>query len=180
MGQIRAMERDIVDLKADMKVAAAEARAVERVRYDTALSRIEEAFPALNQDSEDFDPELTQDVIDLKATYESRGLTPTAALQKAVKRLLGAEGTQQTKAVEVKPRVDAAEVAKEVSKTRKADAVSKTTKAMNSQPPSSRNVGLSSDTLGGGMNAKDVIRMKHDDFVKLPEEALAKLRGDEI
>ena len=176
MREIRVLDRDISDLKADMKSAAAEARAVERVRYSVALERVEEAYPELNQDHEDYNPELTQDVVDLKATYEGRGLTPTAALQKAVKRLMGTEGREQKVATEVTPRVNAAEVAA----ARKKDAVGKVLDATRRQPPGSRNVGLNSDALGGGLNAKDVMRMGHDDFVKLSEDALSKMRGDEL
>ena len=176
MREIRVLDRDISDLKADMKSAAAESRAVERVRYSVALERVEEAYPELNQDHEDYNPELTQDVVDLKATYEGRGLTPTAALQKAVKRLMGTEGRDQKVATEVTPRVNAAEVAA----ARKKDAVGKVLDATNRQPPGSRNVGLNSDALGGGMNAKDVMRMGHDDFVKLSDDALSKMRGDEL
>ena len=176
MREIRVLDRDISDLKADMKSAAAESRAVERVRYSVALERVEEAYPELNQDHEDYNPELTQDVVDLKATYEGRGLTPTAALQKAVKRLMGTEGRDQKVATEVTPRVNAAEVAA----ARKKDAVGKVLDATRRQPPGSRNVGLNSDALGGGLNAKDVMRMGHDDFVKLSDDALSKMRGDEV
>ena len=176
MREIRVLDRDISDLKADMKSAAAEARAVERVRYSVALERVEEAYPELNQDHEDYNPELTQDVVDLKATYEGRGLTPTAALQKAVKRLMGTEGRDQKVATEVTPRVNASDVAA----ARKKDAVGKVLDATRRQPPGSRNVGLNSDALGGGMNAKDVMRMGYDDFVKLSDDALSKMRGDEV
>jgi hypothetical protein len=176
MREIRVLDRDISDLKADMKSAAAESRAVERVRYSVALERVEEAYPELNQDHEDYNPELTQDVVDLKATYEGRGLTPTAALQKAVKRLMGTEGRDQRVATEVTPRVNASEVAA----ARKKDAVGKVLDATKRQPPGSRNVGLNSDALGGGLNAKDVMRMGHDDFVKLSDDALSKMRGDEV
>ena len=176
MREIRVLDRDISDLKADMKSAAAESRAVERVRYSVALERVEEAYPELNQDHEDYNPELTQDVVDLKATYEGRGLTPTAALQKAVKRLMGTEGRDQKVATEVTPRVNASDVAA----ARKKDAVGKVLDATRRQPPGSRNVGLNSDALGGGLNAKDVMRMGHDDFVKLSEDALSKMRGDEV
>lgn len=176
MREIRVLDRDISDLKADMKSAAAESRAVERVRYSVALERVEEAYPELNQDHESYNPELTQDVVDLKATYEGRGLTPTAALQKAVKRLMGTEGRDQKVATEVTPRVNASDVAA----ARKKDAVGKVLDATRRQPPGSRNVGLNSDALGGGLNAKDVMRMGHDDFVKLSDDALSKMRGDEV
>lgn len=176
MRQIRTLDGQIADAKADMRAAVAEARAVERVRYSTALERIEEAYPQLNQDHEDFDKDLAQDVIDLKATYEGRGLTPTAALQKAVKRLLDVEGRTQEKAVTVTPRVDAEQVAAQ----RKKEAAKKTADAVGKQPPALTKAGLNSDALGGGLNAKDVIRLSQDEFAKLPETALAKLRGDDI
>lgn len=176
MRQIRTLDSQIADAKADMRAAVAEARAVERVRYSTALERIEEAYPQLNQDHEDFDKDLAQDVIDLKATYESRGLTPTAALQKAVKRLLNVESRTQEKAVTVTPRVDAEQVAAQ----RKKEAAKKTADAVGKQPPALTKAGLNSDALGGGLNAKDVIRLSQDEFAKLPDTALAKLRGDEL
>lgn len=176
MRQIRTLDGQIADAKADMRAAVAEARAVERVRYSTALERIEEAYPQLNQDHEDFDKDLAQDVIDLKATYEGRGLTPTAALQKAVKRLLDVESRTQEKAVTVAPRVDAEQVAAQ----RKKEAAKKTADAVGKQPPALTKAGLNSDALGGGLNAKDVIRLSQDEFAKLPDTALAKLRGDEL
>ena len=88
MSKIRQAERSIGDAKNDMKIAAAEARATERARYNVALERIEAAYPQLNEDHGDYDEALMEDVIDLKGAYERKGLTPTAAMQKTVDKLL--------------------------------------------------------------------------------------------
>lgn len=176
MRELRTLDAQVSEAKSDMKAAAAESRAVERVRYSVALERIEESFPQLNQDHDSYDSELAQDVVDLKATYEARGLTPTAALQKAVKRLVPTETTKQESATTVAPRVDAKDVAAE----RKKEAAKKTAAAVSKQPPSTTKAGLNSDALGGGLNGKDVMRMSQDEFSKLPDEVLKNLRGDDI
>ena len=44
-------------------------------------------------------------------------------------------------------------------------------------PPSSRDVGLDSDRAGK-LSPRDIMNMKQEDFNKLDEAALAKLRGD--
>lgn len=174
MSDIRRLEREMSESKSDMKIQAAEARATERARYNISLERVENAYPQLNPDHDDFSEELLTDVADLKTTYERKGLTPTAALQKAVAKLLGAETKKQEIATEVTPNVKQADVTAE----RKKDAVQKTLDAVAKSPPSTAKVGLDSDKAGGSMRAADVIKMSYKDFSALPEEALARMRGD--
>jgi hypothetical protein len=177
MTQIRRAERDIVEAKADMKIQASVAQATEAARYNIALERVEDAYPALNPDSDEFNNELLMDVADMKALFQGRGMTPTEALQKAVKRIMGAPQTRtQATATEVAPRVSEADVAAE----RKKGAVSKTADAVTRQPPSTANVGMDSDKAGGGLTSKDVMKMSQEDFMKLSEEQIARLRGDAI
>ena len=181
MSQIRNLERQVVEAKSDMKIAAAEARATERARYNIALERIEQAYPELNPDHDDYDEELMQDIVDLKSSYEARrGLTPTAAMQKAVEKLLGARTKSQEKAIDTTPRVTEKDVAKEVKEERKKEAVKKTLDAVGKQPPSAAKVGLDSDKAGGALTSKDVMKLNQDDFSKLSDEMLARLRGDEL
>lgn len=176
MRQIRALDRELADARADARAAEAEARAVEQARYDIVLERIESSFPQLNPDHDDYDKDLEQDVVDLKVTYQRRGMTPAQALQKAVKKLLGAETRQQEQATEVAPRVDAAAVAAQ----RKKQAVEKTADAVRRTPPATSRVGKDSDAAGGSLRAEDVLKMSQDDFMKLDEAELKRLRGDEI
>ena len=176
MSKIRQAERSIGDAKNDMKIAAAEARATERARYNVALERIEAAYPQLNEDHGDYDEALMEDVIDLKGAYERKGLTPTAAMQKAVDKLLGTSTKKQEAAIDTTPRV----ADKDVAAERKKDAVKKTLDAVGKTPPSMTKVGMDSDKAGGSLTAKDVMKLSQDDFRKLPDDVLARMRGDEL
>lgn len=176
MAKIRKAERSIVEAQSDLKIAAAEARAVERTRYNVALERIEAAYPQLNEDHDDFDAELMEDVIDLKSAYERKGLTPTAAMQKAVEKLVGKSTKKQEAAIDTTPRVSEKDVAAE----RKKEAVKKTLDAVGKTPPSTTKVGMDSDKAGGALTAKDVMKLSQEDFSKLPDDVLARMRGDEV
>ena len=176
MSKIRQAERSIGDAKNDMKIAAAEARATERARYNVALERIEAAYPRLNEDHADYDEALMEDVIDLKGAYERKGLTPTAAMQKAVDKLLGTSTKKQEAAIDTTPRV----ADKDVAAERKKDAVKKTLDAVGKTPPSTTKVGMDSDKAGGSLTAKDVMKLSQDDFKKLPDDVLARMCGDEL
>ena len=177
MSKIRGKERDMAEAKSDMKIHAAEVRATERARYNTTLERIEQAFPSLNPDHEDYDEEAMGEVAELKSAYEMKGLTPTAALQKAVKLIVEPRTTKQEMATTTKPNVSEKDVAAE----RKAAAVGKAAKAAAATPPSLARTGLDSDKLGRGVDdAASVIKLSQGEFAKLSEAALAKLRGDEI
>lgn len=192
MAEIRTLERQMSEAKSDMKIAAAEARATERARYNIALERIESAYPQLNEDHDDFDADLMQDVIDLKASYEGRrGMTPTAAMQKAVEKLLGTRTKAQETAIDTTPRVpkDAAKAepeskgtskGDEVRAARKKEAVKTALGASAKQPPSSKDVGLDSDKAGGSLTPESVIKLGQAEFAKLPEEILSRMRGDTI
>lgn len=179
MAKIRGLERQMSEAKSDMKIAAAEARATERARYNIALERIESVYPELNVDHESYNADLMQDVVDLKASYESRrGLTPTAAMQKAVEKLVGTRTKAQEKVLESTPRVTEKDVSKEKATERKQEAVKKTTEAVSKQPPSANRVGMDNDKAGGALTAADVKKMSQGDFAKLTDEQLAQMRGD--
>lgn len=174
MAKIRKLERDMADAKSDMKIQAAVSIATENARYNLALERVESAFPQLNPDHDDFNESLMSDVADLKVTYQRRGMTATEALQKAVKTLVRPATAKQEDATEIKPKVDPKVVAAE----RKKAAVQKVVATAAAQPPNLKDVGMDSDKAGGSISAKDVIKMSYKDFSALPEETLAKMRGD--
>lgn len=174
---IRQIERQIGESRNDLKLQAAVAQATETARYDVALERVEESYPTLNPDHDDFDPQALAEVAEMKSFYETmRKMTPTKALQAAVKKIVGQETRAQEQATEVTPQVDAKAVAAE----RKKAAVAATAAAAKGTPANTSKVGSDSDKLGGGVTAKDLMRMSAKDFAKIPEEALARLRGDEV
>lgn len=175
MSQIRKAERDMAESKSDMKIQAAEIRATERARFNVTLERIESSFPVLNPDHDDYDQTVMDEVVELKDAYQLKGLTPTAALQKAVKLIVGAANTKQEVATTSQPRVNPEQVAAE----RKAAAVKKTAGAMEKTPPAADKIGESSDKLGGGkVDALAVMKMSQKEFAALNDETLAQLRGD--
>jgi hypothetical protein len=177
MAKIRRTERSINEKNAQVREAAAEARAVERVRYDTTVERLEAQYPQLNPDDEAFDKTKTAEVLELKEAYQLKGFTPSAALQKAVKLIMPPITKAQEAATNVTPNVDAAAV----EKARKAAAVDKITDALAKTPASAAKVGKDSDAAGGGaVTAADVLKMSYADFSKLDEATLAKMRGDVI
>jgi hypothetical protein len=180
MSQIRASERAIIEAKAAFQTQAAEARAYQRVQYDNTVERLLAAYPVLDDEHEDFDNELTGEVMDLKAAYETRGLTPAEALKKAAKVLMGAATTRQKASVETDVRVTKEDLAKATAEERRKAAVAKNLEVAGKQPPSTKDVGLDSDKMGGGLNARDVIKMPQEQFNKLDEAQLAKMRGDDI
>lgn len=177
MTEIRRLERGVVSAQARIETEASEARLIERTRYTTTLARIEEQYPVLNEDNDAFDPDKAAEVLDLKAAYQTRGSTPTDALQKAVKVLLGAETAKQETATTVTPRV----TKEDVAQARAKEARTKAAEAANKTPGNLKDVGVDSDKLGGGaIDAKAVMGMSQDDFAKLSDETLAKMRGDFI
>lgn len=177
MAQIRKTEREMTEAKSDMKIHAAEIRATERARYNTAVDRIESAYPALNPEHEDFDAEVTAEVMELQDAYKLKGLTPTAALQKAVKLLVEPRTARQQTAVDSTPRV----AEKDVAAERKKDGALKTAAAVAKTPPSLSRTGLNSDKLGGGnLDAAAVMKMSQKEFAQLSESDLAKMRGDDL
>lgn len=181
MAKIRTAEREMAEAKSDMKIQAAESRAIERTRYTTALERIESAYPVLNEDHDDFDKDLMGEVVELKEAYQAKGLTPTVALQKAVKALVEPRTSRQEIATNSLPRVPADSPKKDVAADRKKDAVSRTADAVAKTPPSLKDVGKDSDKLGGGrLDIHAVMHMSQKEFAALDEKTLAQMRGDTL
>ena len=177
MREIRVADRQITEAKSEMRVQASIAQTTEQVRYDAALERIESAYDALNPDSDAFDKEVLAEVVEMKIFYERmRSMTPTKALQAAVKKILGQEDRSQEKATDIAPRVSKEDVAA----ARKKEAVSKNAAAAGKTPANFSKVGIDSDKAGGSLNAKDVMKMSQEDFKKLPDDVLARMRGDEF
>lgn len=181
MTEIRKLERSIIQSKAAMETQAAEARAVDRVRYDTTLERLEDAFPAINPDHADYDQAQAAEVIELRDAYIATGKFSRAdALKKAAKVLLGAGNTRQERAVDTEVRVDKDAVAKAAAEERRLAQIKKNADAAAKQPPNSDKVGQDHDKMGGKLDHKKVMSMKYEEFAKLSDADLAELRGDTV
>ena len=175
MTQIRRKNAELNSLATQQRDAEVMARAVEKVRYDEALDRIEEAYPELREGSDEFDADVFQDVVDLMQAGRARGLTPTKALQRAVERVMGADTAAQKRATTTTPRVNESEVAGR----RRSEAVRRNLDVAGRTPPASHRV-TAGDANGGKLTAKSVMEMSDEEFAKLDERQLARLRGDEL
>lgn len=188
--EIRKLDAEIADSKARAGQAVAAARAVEQERFNTALKRVESAYPVLDEDHDDYDPERMKAVTELMEFYQSKGKTPTEAMQLAVAREMGAPKTAaQFEAQNVKPRVkvkedpeedpeeDDPEEEADPKAQRKAKQVDKNLRVK--QPPSTDKVGLSHNKLGKSKGGpKDILKMSDEEFDKLTDEELAEMGGD--
>lgn len=178
MASIRELSEAISDYKADLKASQATAQAVEQVRESMVIDRIEEAYPELNPRHDEYDEAKVAKVLKIRKGLMATGDSPSAAMQEAVKLVMGDPKTAKERtATEVTPRVDKDKIAAD----RTAEAKKRNAEAAGKQPPSTARVGMDSDKLGGGaLSAADVMKMSQDEFAKLDEKTLAKLRGDEF
>ena len=174
MTQIRRKNAELNSITAAQRDAEVMARAVEKVRFDEALDRIEEAYPELDPNSDEYDEDTYQDVYDLMMAGRQRGLSATKALQRAVARVMGAETTAQKRATTATPRVDENDVASR----RRGEAVRRNLDAARRTPPATHRISANNDAAGGALTAKAVMNMSEDDFEKLSDKDLARLRGD--
>lgn len=181
MGEIRLTERGITESRTTFAIQAAEARAYERVQYDTTVERLEAAYPELNEDHDDFDSDLMAEVVELRDGFVATGKYSRAqAIKKAAETLMGVKTVRQKAAVDTEVRVDKEAVAKAAAAERAATQRAKNGKVAAAQPPSTAKVGADHDKMGGQITAEAAIKLKHEDFIKLPEADLARLRGDEL
>lgn len=164
-----------IEQSRDMSVAAKEA-AREEIRWDMTLERIEEQYPALNEKAEEFDQELTDDVVDKMNGYMQRERLPRSeALLKAVKYVMSRQTAPAPEAKDGGKGLDRGK-----PQERKEAAVSKNLEASKRQPASLDKVGGDTDKSGKQGPAPEVDQMTYEDFNALPETTKAKMRGDYV
>lgn len=175
MKEIRHAERQIATFENNEKLGRATSQAVEQVRMEAAIARLESDHPALNQESEVYD----QDLVDLVLAEQARlirelGKTPSAALTDAATKIMRKFGAAQP-AKDV-PEAKGLAAAKEAS-SRKADQVAKNLATDKAQPAKGTS-GMDSDKAGI-KGELDIDKMTAEEFAALPAATKARLRGDE-
>lgn len=181
--RLRALIREKSDLLTDARVnarsAIATAIAVEQIKYDTLVEKLEADYPFLNiEKGDDFDPELAGELMELKGAYEQTGLGSTAALKKAVSTLghkldakkAPAKGDEDKAAAEKKIK----DAEAEAEAKRREAAVGKGQEAKAKIPPSTDKAGVT-DKQAKELKATE---LSDDDFEKLTDAERKRLRGD--
>ena len=174
MTAIRRKNAEIQRVTAQQRDQEVMARAVEKMRYDEALERIEAEYPELDENSDEYDEDVYEDVADKFLANVGRGMSRTKALQHAVARVMKPETAGQRRATEVTPRVSERDVGDE----RRSAAVKRNLDAAKRTPPATGRAGVGNDAAGGEITAKKVMEMTDEEFDKLDEKTLAKMRGD--
>lgn len=170
--EIRIRERQIASMQSENLSERARALAVEQVKVDLLVSRLEEQFPQINPESDEYDQETVDEVLFLRQSFEARGLPSSEALSRAMKYVFAAAPAAPAAKGEEKKGLSGA-----ASGDRKGKAVEKAVDAASRQPPSTATAGMDSDKAGGGI-VGNVSQMSEEEFAALPASTKARLRGD--
>lgn len=186
--EIRAKNAQLGEAKAAAYSQYATAVAVEQIRYDAAVERMEVEHPELNPDFEDtLDTEKIEEIMDLKTSFEAKGESSTVALKKAIKYVYGTAAPKAKEKADDKPEAKKDEKSQESLKEkadaegakRKEEAVKKSLEVKGKQP-SNEKAGIDSDKAGKTAKQADVTKMTDKDFDKLDDDELKRLRGDNV
>lgn len=178
MRQIRLKERQIVTMEAEHKSERARVQAIEQLKFDNLVEKLETEYPVLNPDSDTFDEAKVEEVVFLRQSFERSGLSSSAALAKAVKYVLGDAQKKPDTKDEDEAR-DGIGSKKKVDERRK-EQIKKNIDAATKQPPKLGDAGMDSNKKGGGIDSSNVNDMTEEEFNALPAATKARLRGDII
>lgn len=167
--ELYSLEDQLDDIKANRTTSLAQRQALESLRYDAELARVEGTYPALNPDLDDYDQDSAQEVHDLMKGMAANGVESHVALRRAVKYVLG----------DAKPQ-DKGKAAED-GKARERAAREKAADAHKKQPADTSKVGLDSDKAGlKDVSSIDPTKLTLKQFDKLDEATRSQLRGDSL
>ena len=170
--QIDTLNRQIAVEQAKDMTAAAREQAREEIRWDLTIERIEEQYPVLNDKSDEFDQDLTDDVVDkMNGLIVRERLPRSEALLRAVREIMHKRGPAE-------PPAESKGLDRGKQLDRKAAAVAKNVDAARRQPASTKQIGADSDKHGQTAPVPSATDMTYAEFSALPESTKAKMRGD--
>lgn len=175
--EIRSKEREAYLHEAEQRAQADISRARESMQVEAQYQRVSDQlvsrYSAFQQNHEDFNGALVDEVLDLSAAYEAKGMRAHEALQKAADIMVRAYNLQpvgQTRPA-VTPPAEAP--AKPSGTPRKTD-VKRNLETQKAQPPELAATGAGNKDLA----AVDLDSMSEEEFEALPAATLRRLRGD--
>lgn len=163
--QITSMEREVFEYSINEKSDSARRAAIEDLRYDEALDRTEKTFPVLDPRGDQYDEEVVNEVAELMGAFIGRGATRQAAMERAVRYVLG--NAEQTSA-------------KAPAQTTRAELARRSAAKAAASQPQSLGIDGEDHDMAGIRAAKSVDRMSDKAFREMSEEELARARGDII
>jgi len=169
--EIRRAERTQIEYEMTQKMTQTVSHNQQATALQQAANDLESSFPVFDQASAEYNAEYTQEVIDLRDAFMTKGDNAVAALSKAAKyvvREYDLEGAVEAPSLAGKVAPKSDEVAKKRAE------VSRKLKAADAQPPDLPG----ESSASRGEKGLDMNNMTEDEFNALPEATLKRLRGD--
>ncbi len=167
--EIRNAERAQIEYEMAEKMDARYDQTQQMTALQQAANSLEASFPVFDQNHEDYNEEITQEVLDLRDAFIMKGDNSVAALSKAAKYVIRDHDLD----IAADPASMGQTVVDEVAKKRKQ--VSKKIAAASSQPPE---ISSGEGSNSHGKEAFDFDTMTEEEFDALPAATLKRLRGD--
>jgi hypothetical protein len=166
------LNRQIAIAESGELTGQAKDQALEDMRFELTLERLEERYPTLAAGHEDYDQDLVDDILDKqRGLMQRERLSPSKALAKATEAVMS---RQAPAPAGEKTGLAAAQT----GEPRKAAAVAKNLDAAARQPGNLKEAGLDSDKAGQTKPTPSAGDMTYEEFEALPEATRAKMRGD--
>jgi hypothetical protein len=169
--EIRKAERAQLEFEMRQEMTQTVTKDRQMNALQQAANAMEEAYPEFDRNSEAFNEDMTNEVVELRDAFILKGYDVVDALSKAVRYVIKDNDLEQ--AQESAPSL-AGKAQKTDELAKKRAIVSKKLKAAQAQPPELP--GESSSTHGE--KTFDLSSMTEDEFAALPEATLKRLRGD--
>jgi hypothetical protein len=169
--EIRKAERATLEFEMRQEMSQTVTQDRQMTALQQAANAMEEAYPVFNSNSESFDQDMTNEVVELRDAFIMKGYEAVDALSKAVKYVVKDHDLDQ-------PQESAPSLAGKAQKTdevaKKRAQVNKKLRAAEAQPPELPG----ESSANHGDKPLDVSTLTEDEFAALPEATLKRLRGD--
>tara|TARA_R110002020_G_scaffold399347_2_gene609196 strand:- start:361 stop:1401 length:1041 start_codon:yes stop_codon:yes gene_type:complete len=167
--EIRNAEREQVMFEMKKEMGQTVQVSQEERELAAKAQELQEVFPIFDENSADYDSELTDEVVGLRDAFAIQGYGAADALAKATDVVLQMKKPEllQTEEPDAAPK-------QALQQKRQKATVKKKIAAAQSQPPELQGESASQR----GEKSVDVQTLSDDEFGALPEETLRRLRGD--
>jgi hypothetical protein len=168
--EMRAAEKEQVMFEMQQQMGQTVQQSQAAQDLQEKAKEIEATFSVLNENHEDFDKEITTEVMELRDAFIVQGYEPADSLAKATEYTLAVKRPELLNGVED----STTKQNKAVVQNRQRTAVKKKLEASKSQPPKLQGEG----TAKRGDKVADLNILSDEEFGALPEETLKRMRGD--
>ena len=169
--EIRKAEREQLEYEMRQEMSQTVNQDRQMTALQQAANAMEDAYPVFDRNSDDFNEDITNEVVELRDAFIMKGYEAVDALSKAVKYVVKDHDLDQ--AQESVPSL-AGKAQKTDELAKKRAQVSKKLKAADAQPPE---LPGESSALHGE-KALDLSTMTEEEFAALPDATIKRLRGD--